>query len=93
MKKRVLTRFGCGLVAELDKPDVQLCIDILKAKCRNDGLEIPDKITEFVAKSANGNICILEGVLNSLKAYSLVNDSNIDLNLAERVMMRFTKQN
>ena len=86
MKKRVLTRFGCGLVAELEKPDVQLCIDILKAKCRKDGLEIPDEITEFVAKSANGNVYVLEGVLNSLKAYSIVCDSNIDKNLVERLI-------
>jgi chromosomal replication initiator protein len=85
MNERMLTRFGCGLVAELEKPDVQLCIDILKAKCRNNGLEIPDDITEFVAKSANGNVYVLEGMLNSLKAYSLIDNSTIDMNLAERV--------
>ena len=85
MNERMLTRFGCGLVAELEKPDVQLCIDILKAKCRNNGLEIPDDITEFVAKSANGNVYVLEGMLNSLKAYSLIDNSIIDMNLAERV--------
>ena len=85
MNERMLTRFGCGLVAELEKPDMQLCIDILKAKCRNNGLEIPDDITEFVAKSANGNVYVLEGMLNSLKAYSLIDNSTIDMNLAERV--------
>ena len=86
MNERVLARFGCGLVAELEKPDVQLCIDILKAKCRKDGLEIPDEVIEFVAKSANGNVYVLEGVLNSLKAYSIVCDSNIDMNLVERLI-------
>ena len=85
MNERMLTRFGCGLVAELEKPDMQLCIDILKAKCRTNGLEIPDDITEFVAKSANGNVYVLEGMLNSLKAYSLIDNSTIDMNLAERV--------
>ena len=93
MKKRVLTRFGGGVVAELEMPNKQLCIDILDAMCRHDGLKVSSNIIEYIVKKVNGNICILEGVLNSLKAYSLVNDSNIDLNLAERVMMRFTKQN
>ena len=93
MNERVLTRFGCGLVAELEKPDVQLCIDLLKAKCRKDGLEIPGEVIEFAAKSANGNVYVLEGVLNSLKAYSIVFDSNIDMNLADRMMTRFIKKN
>ena len=91
MKERMLTRFGCGLVAELETPNKQLCIDILDAKCRHDGLKIPPDIIEFIVKEVNGNVHIIEGVLNSLKAYSIVCDSNIDLNLAERVMMRFIK--
>jgi len=86
MNERVLARFGCGLVAELEKPDMQLCIDILKAKCQHDGLDISDEIIEFIAKSANGNVYVLEGVLNSLKAYSIVCDSNIDMNLVERLI-------
>ena len=86
MKDNVLAHFACGLVAELEKPDVQLCIDILKAKCRKDDLEIPGEVIEFVAKSANGNVYVLEGVLNSLKAYSIVCDSNIDMNLTERLI-------
>ena len=86
MNERVLARFGCGLVAELEKPDMQLCIDILKAKCQHDGLDISDEIIEFITKSANGNVYVLEGVLNSLKAYSIVCDSNIDMNLVERLI-------
>ena len=65
---------------------MQLCIDILKAKCQHDGLDIPDEIIEFITKSANGNVYVLEGVLNSLKAYSIVCDSNIDMNLVERLI-------
>ena len=86
MNERVLARFGCGLVAELEKPDMQLCIDILKAKCQHDGLEIPDETIEFIAKTASGNVLVLEGVFNSLKAYSIFCGSNIDTNLAERLI-------
>ena len=37
LKDRMLTRFSCGLIAELEKPNVQLCVDILESKCRRDG--------------------------------------------------------
>ena len=41
MPDRLLTRFSCGLIAELEKPNTQLCIDILENKIRRDGLQIP----------------------------------------------------
>ena len=91
MKDRLLTRFACGLIAELEKPNTQLCIDILNAKCRRDGLKIPDEVIEFIAKTANGSVRDLEGVVNSLMAYSIVYNSNIDMHLAERVIMRSVK--
>ena len=40
LQDRMLTRFSCGLIAELEKPNVQLCIDILNAKCRRDGISL-----------------------------------------------------
>ena len=91
MKDRLLTRFACGLIAELEKPNTQLCIDILNAKCRRDGLKIPDEVIEFIAKTANGSVRDLEGMVNSLMAYSIVYNSNIDMHLAERVIMRSVK--
>lgn len=86
MKKRLLTHISCGVVAELEMPNEELCVDILHAKCIRDGLEIPDETIEFVAKTASGNVLVLEGVFNSLKAYSIVCDSNIDTILAERLI-------
>ena len=91
MKDRLLTRFACGLIAELEKPNVQLCIDILKAKCRRDGLQIPEDVIQFIAETANGSVRDLEGVINSLLAYSVVYNSNVDLRLAERVIKRAVK--
>ena len=87
----MLTRFSCGLIAELEKPNTQLCIDILNAKCRRDGLNIPADVIEFIAESANGSVRDLEGVVNSLMAYSIVYNSNIDMRLAERVIKRAVK--
>jgi chromosomal replication initiator protein len=91
LKDRMLTRFSCGLIAELEKPNVQLCIDILDSKCRRDGLTIPADVIRFIAENANGSVRDLEGVLNSLMAYSIVYNSNIDMRLAERVIKRAVK--
>jgi chromosomal replication initiator protein len=91
VKDRLLTRFACGLIAELEKPNTQLCIDILNAKCRRDGLKIPADVIDFIAQTANGSVRDLEGVVNSLMAYSIVYNSNIDMHLAERVIMRSVK--
>ena len=88
VKDRLLTRFSCGLIAELEKPNVQLCIDILNAKCRRDGLKIPMDVIQFIAETANGSVRDLEGVVNSLMAYSIVYNSNIDMRLAERIIKR-----
>ena len=91
VKDRLLTRFACGLIAELEKPNPQLCVDILNAKCKRDGLKIPLDVIEFIAQTANGSVRDLEGVVNSLMAYSIVYNSNIDMRLAERVIKRAVK--
>ena len=91
MKDRLLTRFACGLIAELEKPNVQLCVDILNAKCRRDGLKIPADVIQFIAETANGSVRDLEGVVNSLMAYSIVYNSGVDMRLAERVIKRAVK--
>ena len=91
VKDRLLTRFSCGLIAELEKPNVQLCIDILNSKCRRDGLKIPEDVIQYIAETANGSVRDLEGVINSLLAYSVVYNSNIDMRLAERVISRAVK--
>lgn len=91
MEERQLKRFVCGLVVELEKPDMQLCINILNAKCNQSGLKIPSEVIEFIAKTVNGSVYDLEGVLNSLKVYSTVYKSNIDMDIAKRVIMRYVK--
>ena len=91
MEERQLKRFVCGLVVELEKPDKQLYIDILNVKCNQSGLKIPSEVIEFIAKTVNGSVYDLEGIMNSLKVYSTVNNSNIDIDIAKRVIMRYVK--
>lgn len=91
MEERLLKRFASGLIVELEKPDMQLCRDILNAKCHQSGMIIPSEVIEFIANTINGSVYDLEGVMNSLKVYSTVKKSNIDMDIAKRVIMRYVK--
>ena len=91
MNERLITRFSCGLIAELEKPNVQLCVDILESKIRHDGLSIPEDVVKFVASTANGSVRDLQGVINSLMAYSVVYNCCIDMQLAQRIIKRSVK--
>lgn len=91
MPDRLLTRFSCGLVCELEKPNIQLCVDILSNKIRRDGLKIPVDVISFIAQACNGSVRDLQGAINGLLAYSIVYNSSIDIRLAERVIKRAVK--
>ena len=91
MPDRLLTRFSCGLVAELEKPNVELCVDIVSNKVRKDGLKIPKDVVSFIAQTCNGSVRDLQGAINGLLAYSIVYNSSIDIRLAERVIKRAVK--
>ena len=91
LNDRMLTRFSCGLIAEMERPNVQLSIDILRAKCRHDGLKIPADVIQFIAESASGSVRDLQGVVNSLLTNSIIYNKSVDIRLAERVLKRAVK--
>lgn len=93
LNERLMTRFTNGIVAEMEKPNVQLCLDILKRKILRDGLTVPNDVVQYIAENANGSIRDLEGIINSLMAYSIVYNSNINMSLAERVVKRTVSMN
>ena len=91
MMDRLITRFSCGVVAEMEKPNVQLCVDILKRKIQRDGLHIPENVITYIAENANGSVREIQGIINSLMAYSITYNCNIDLKFVERIVMRAVK--
>lgn len=91
MNERLITRFSCGLIAEMEKPNVELCVDILHSKMRRDGLTIPEDVIRFIAETANGSVRDLEGVVNGLLAYSVVYNVEVGMKLAERIVKRAVK--
>ncbi len=91
LDERMLTRFSCGIMTELGKPNPQLCYDILQAKIRRDGLVIPAEAVEYIANHANGSVRDLEGVINSLLAYSTFIRGDIDMSLVTTVVGRLQR--
>ena len=91
MNKRLLSRFKSGMMAEMEQPNAQLCEDILYNKMARDGMKIPADVVKFIAQTANNSIRELEGIINSLMAYSIMCNCNIDMKLAERVVGRAVK--
>lgn len=86
VEERLLSRFKWGFQGELMRPDYALRKDILRNKILRDGIDLPDEVISFIAENVRDNVRDLEGVLASLLAYSMVMDSNIDIQLAEKVL-------
>ena len=88
MEERLLTRFKWGLVAELEKPDMELRKNILRNKIHRDGLIIPDNVINFIAENVSESIRELEGIVNSLLAQSILFKREIDMDLAQRIVRK-----
>ena len=88
MEERMLTRFKWGMTAELEKPDTKLRRDILISKIRRDGLVIPAEVVQYIAAHVESSVRELEGIINSIMAYSVVDNCEIDLELTQRVVAR-----
>ncbi len=91
IEQRLLSRFKWGLSAELQNPDYETRISILKNKLYRDGVEMPDDIIDYVAKHIKTNIRELEGAVISLIAQSSFNKKEVTLELAQQVVEKFVK--
>lgn len=91
IEQRLLSRFKWGLSAELQTPDFETRISILKNKLYRDGVEMPDDIIEYVAKHIKTNIRELEGAIISLIAQSSFNKKEVTIELAKQVVEKFVK--
>jgi len=91
IEQRLLSRFKWGLSAELQNPDYETRVSILKNKLYRDGVEMPDDIVDYVAKHIKTNIRELEGAIISLIAQSSFNKKEVTLELAQLVVEKFVK--
>lgn len=88
MEDRLLTRFKWGLIAEMERPNVELRKSILRDKVRRDGLKFPEKVIDYIAENVDESVRDLEGIVISLMAHSNVYNRNVDIEMAERVVRK-----
>jgi chromosomal replication initiator protein len=93
IEDRLLSRFKWGLTTDLQSPDLQTRLSILKKKTYKDGITIPDEVLQYIAENINTNIRELEGALISLLAQSTLNRKAITLDLAMEMINKIVKQN
>ncbi len=83
---RLLSRFQWGLTADIQPPDLETRIAILRKKSENDGIDLPQEVIECVATNVTSNIRELEGCLISLLAKASLEGRDINVDLARDVV-------
>ncbi|MGE4587239.1 MAG: chromosomal replication initiator protein DnaA [Mangrovibacterium sp.] len=91
MEQRLLSRFKWGLTADLQIPDFETRMDILRRKTYKDGIEISNEVLEYIASHITNNVRELEGALVSLLAQSTLNKKEITLELASEMISKLVK--
>ena len=91
LEPRLISRLKWGLSAELQAPDVETRMAILRQKLYNDGITMPNEVIEYIAYNINTNVRELEGALISLIAQSSLNKKEITLELAKQMVDKFVK--
>jgi len=88
LEERLLSRFSSGLVADLQPPDLESRIAILRKRTDQEEVLIPEDVLFFIADNVKNNVRELEGCLTKLLAYASLEKSDIDRQFAERVLGR-----
>ena len=83
LEERLTSRFEWGLIVDIQPPDLELRIAILKRKSEDMGIKIPNEVLFFLAENISSNIRQIEGAIKKLNAYSYLNNSGITLELAK----------
>jgi chromosomal replication initiator protein len=83
---RLISRFQCGLTADIQPPDLETRIAILRKKSEENGLDLPPDIIDFIAANITSNIRELEGCLISLLARASLENRDITVDLAQEVL-------
>lgn len=91
MEERLITRFKWGMVAELERPTVELRRNILRNKIRRDGLQFPPEVIDYIAENVSDSVRDLEGVVISIMAHATIYNREVDLNLAQRIVKKISR--
>ena len=86
IEERLRSRFEWGLIVDIQKPDYETRVAILRQKAMDEGLYVPDDVTEYIAHNVNSNIRALEGSLASLQARSALMGTPIDMDMTRAAL-------
>jgi chromosomal replication initiator protein len=86
LEDRLRTRFEWGLITDVQPPDLETRIAILRKKAAQERLNAPPDVLEFIASKIQSNIRELEGALIRVTAFASLNRTGVDLTLAEIVL-------
>ncbi len=86
LEERFRSRFGWGMIADINAPDYETRVAILRKKCENLNKKIDDSIIQYIANNIKSNIRELEGALNKILAFSKLNNIAITQSVAEEAL-------
>ncbi len=93
VEERLVSRFEWGLVTDVQPPDLETRVAIVRKKAEAQGCQVPDPVTLFVAERVTSNIRELEGALNRVIAYSVLTSRSISLSMAQEVLKGIVAEN
>lgn len=86
LEERLVSRFGWGLVTDIQPPDFETRVAILKKKMERETVVVPDDVSYFIAGKIKSNIRELEGALIRVVAYCTLTNSKVDVRLAQEIL-------
>ncbi|MBE5788031.1 MAG: chromosomal replication initiator protein DnaA [Clostridiales bacterium] len=92
LEERLCSRFEWGLVADIQRPDVDTRVAILREKTQQEGIPVPDDVLQLIAGKIDSNIRELEGCLTRLLAYSNLVREPITIELCEKALKEIFDQ-
>ena len=93
LEERLRSRFSQGLLTDIQPPDLETRIAILRKKAQAENMSIPDDVFDYIAENIQSNIRELEGMLIRLSAYSSLSKRKIDLNLTKECLQNLITPN
>jgi chromosomal replication initiator protein len=93
LEDRLLNRFKWGLTADVQSPDFETRVAIIRNKMEQDGIDIPpDHVVDYLANSVHTNVRELEGVIASLVAQSSLSRRDIDLEMVKQALRHIIEE-
>ena len=86
LEERLRSRFEWGLIADIQSPDVETKLAILKMKAENNFIELPEDVAQFLANSVSSNVRELEGFLIRIGAFASLTSTKVTLEMAREVL-------